>query len=137
MMTNIKEEIEEEISLKEAEIQALTKGEKIADFVSDIVGSWPFIIAQTVIIVFWVTLNIVGYVHKWDPYPFILLNLVFSVQAAYTAPIILMSQNRHDAADRRRAENDYFVNLRAEHDIERLHEKLDIISKSINEIKNR
>jgi uncharacterized membrane protein len=133
-MPNKNEKIEEEISLKEAEIQALTKGEKIADFVSEIVGSWAFIIAQTVIIIFWVTLNIVGYVHKWDPYPFILLNLVFSVQAAYTAPIILMSQNRHDTIDRRRAENDYYVNLKAEHDIELLHKKIDSIKESIDKI---
>jgi len=132
-MTN---KIEEKNPIEE-KIQELTKGERIADCVSDIVGSWPFIILQTVIIVFWVVFNVVGYLHKWDPYPFILLNLVFSIQAAYTAPIILMSQNRHDSADRKRAENDYYVNLRAENEIEQLHEKLDIITKAVNELKNK
>ncbi len=127
---------EKEFLQQEEEIQSLTKAEQIADYVSDVVGSWPFIIAQTIIILLWVTLNITGYVRKWDPYPFILLNLVFSVQAAYTAPIILMSQNRHDTVDRKRAENDYFVNLKAENEIESLHEKLDSIAKTINELKN-
>ena len=138
-MTEVKaldNNVEKGFLQQEEEVQALTKSEKIADYVSDVVGSWPFIIAQTIIIVFWVALNITGYVRKWDPYPFILLNLVFSVQAAYTAPIILMSQNRHDAVDRRRAANDYYINLKAEDEIEKLHEKIDELKKLIKETGN-
>lgn len=128
---------EKEFLQREEEVQALTQGEKIADLVSDIVGSWPFIIAQTIIIVSWVILNIAAYAKHWDPYPFILLNLVFSVQAAYTAPIILMSQNRHDTVDRRRAENDYYINLKAENEIEKLNEKIEELKKLIKETGNQ
>src|SRR6266705_1313324 len=85
---------------------ALTPGAKLADGVAEIVGSWRFIIIQSVLLGIWITLNMIAFVNNWDPYPFILLNLVLSFQAAYAAPIIMMSQNRQAAKDRLMAEQD-------------------------------
>jgi len=78
---------------------ALSFGERVSDRVAGVVGSWQFVIIQSVVMVVWLALNIVAWTEHWDPYPFILLNLVLSFQAAYTAPIILMSQNRQSAID--------------------------------------
>jgi uncharacterized membrane protein len=88
-------------------------------------GSWTFIIAQSVMLVLWIALNITAYVNQWDPYPFILLNLALSFQAAYAAPFIMMSQNRQQDVDRKCAENDYQINIKAELEIELLHQKID------------
>ena len=88
-------------------------------------GSWTFIIIQSVILLVWVMLNVLAWVKAWDPYPFILLNLALSFQAAYAAPIIMMSQNRQQDIDRKAAENDYRINIKAELEIELLHHKLD------------
>src|SRR6185437_6654412 len=88
-------------------------------------GSWRFIIIQTTILILWITLNIIAWIKHWDPYPFILLNLALSFQAAYAAPFIMMSQNRQSDIDRQKAENDYKVNIKAELEIELLHEKID------------
>ncbi len=77
-----------------------TLGERVADKVAGVIGSWPFLITQTVIVSIWVVLNIVGFIHRWDPYPFILLNLLFSVQAAYAGPVILLASNRQTQKDR-------------------------------------
>ena len=77
---------------------------------SRVFGSWRFIVVQTVIVTIWITLNLLAVGHRWDPYPFILLNLVFSTQAAYAAPLILLSQNRQADTDRITAEHDYRVN---------------------------
>src|SRR5437879_13612962 len=88
-------------------------------------GSWSFIIVQSVILIVWITANLVGAIRGWDPYPFILLNLALSFQAAYAAPFIMMSQNRQQDIDRRAAENDYKINVKAELEIELLHQKLD------------
>jgi uncharacterized membrane protein len=88
-------------------------------------GSWRFIIIQSTILVAWIALNITAWINHWDPYPFILLNLALSFQAAYAAPFIMMSQNRQQDVDRRRAEDDYKVNVKAELEIELLHQKLD------------
>ncbi len=85
-------------------------GERIADQVTAVFGSWRFIVIQTVIVVAWIALNLLAVAHRWDPYPFILLNLVFSTQAAYAAPLILLSQNRQADTDRITAEHDYRVN---------------------------
>ncbi|HTR16385.1 MAG TPA: DUF1003 domain-containing protein [Acetobacteraceae bacterium] len=104
-----------------------TMGEKIADWVAATMGSWNFIIIQTVLLVVWITLNITAYVQRWDPYPFILLNLALSFQAAYAAPIIMMSQNRQAAIDRIAAQTDYGINAKAELEIELLHQKLDLL----------
>ena len=103
----------------------LTLGQHVADKVAAIVGSWRFIIIQSILLAIWIALNITAYVEHWDPYPFILLNLALSFQAAYTAPIIMMSQNRQSEIDRQGAEQDYQVNLKAELEIELLHEKVD------------
>jgi uncharacterized membrane protein len=105
----------------------LTAGQKIADGVAATMGSWPFIIIQTGILAFWILLNIVAWIRHWDPYPFILLNLALSFQAAYAAPFIMMSQNRQADVDRLKAEQDYKVNIKAELEIELLHEKLDAL----------
>jgi uncharacterized membrane protein len=90
-----------------------TRSERLADRVTAVFGSWLFIIVQTMIVALWIALNLVAAVHHWDPYPFILLNLVFSTQAAYAAPLILLSQNRQADTDRIRAEHDYQVNQKA------------------------
>ena len=110
---------------REAEPSGLTTGQRIADGVASTMGSWPFIIVQTTILAFWITLNIVAWMRHWDPYPFILLNLALSVQAAYAAPFIMMSQNRQADVDRQKAEEDYKINIKAELEIELLHQKLD------------
>jgi len=103
----------------------LTLGQRIADMVASNMGSWRFIIIQSAILIVWIILNITAYVQRWDPYPFILLNLALSFQAAYAAPFIMMSQNRQQDVDRQAAEHDYQVNVKAELEIELLHEKID------------
>jgi uncharacterized membrane protein len=103
----------------------LTTGQKIADTVAANMGSWRFIIIQSIILLIWIVLNVTAYVQQWDPYPFILLNLALSFQAAYAAPFIMMSQNRQQDIDRRHAENDFKVNVKAELEIELLHQKID------------
>ena len=103
----------------------LTVGQKIADTVASTMGSWSFIIVQSAILLVWIILNLVAFIQHWDPYPFILLNLALSFQAAYAAPFIMMSQNRQQDIDRQAAENDYHVNVKAELEIELLHQKLD------------
>jgi uncharacterized membrane protein len=77
-----------------------TLGERVADKVAGVIGSWPFLTTQTIIVSVWVVLNIVGLIQRWDPYPFILLNLLFSVQAAYAGPVILLASNRQTQKDR-------------------------------------
>jgi uncharacterized membrane protein len=106
-------------------MEALSAGQRVADSVASVMGSWKFIIVQTVLLVAWVSINLVAAARSWDPYPFILLNLALSFQAAYAAPIIMMSQNRQQDIDRRAAENDYKINIKAELEIELLHEKID------------
>lgn len=103
----------------------LTMGQRIADSVAGGMGSWRFIIIQTTLLTVWVVLNVMAWVKQWDPYPFILLNLALSFQAAYAAPIIMMAQNRQQEIDRKAAENDYKINIKAELEIELLHHKLD------------
>jgi uncharacterized membrane protein len=108
----------------------LTIGQKIADIVAATMGSWRFIIVQSALLAVWIVLNVTAYVRQWDPYPFILLNLALSFQAAYAAPFIMMSQNRQQDVDRKAAENDYKVNIKAELEIELLHQKLDQLRES-------
>ena len=103
----------------------LTLGQKVADAVAAGMGSWKFIIIQSAILIIWIILNITAFVYNWDPYPFILLNLALSFQAAYAAPFIMMSQNRQQDIDRRAAEEDHRINIKAELEIELLHQKLD------------
>ena len=105
----------------------LTLGQRVADRVAATMGSWPFIIVQSCILIAWIILNVTAYVQRWDPYPFILLNLALSFQAAYAAPFIMMSQNRQQDIDRAAAETDNKVNLKAEMEIELLHQKIDVL----------
>ena len=100
-------------------------GDRLADYVANGMGSWGFIIGQTLIVAAWMVLNFVAFINHWDPYPFILLNLLFSTQAAYSAPIIMMSQNRQSERDRIKAEADYETNLASREGIENLLSKLD------------
>jgi len=90
-----------------------TSGERLADRVTAVFGSWRFIVVQTIIVCAWIGLNLFAVAERWDPYPFILLNLVFSTQAAYAAPLILLSQNRQADTDRIQAEHDYEINQKA------------------------
>jgi uncharacterized membrane protein len=105
----------------------LTVGQKVADKVADTIGSWPFIIIQSIILAVWVAINVYlvtmsirhpGFLKAWDPYPFILLNLFLSLQAAYTGPLVMMSQNRQVIKDRLSAQQDYEINQKAEKEIE-------------------
>jgi uncharacterized membrane protein len=104
----------------------LTFGERLSDHIADFGGSWKFLISFGAVLLIWIGVNgVILVTHTFDPYPFILLNLILSCLAAVQAPIIMMSQNRAEARDRLRAENDYKVNLKAELEIRHLHEKLD------------
>jgi uncharacterized membrane protein len=101
-----------------------TRGQRIADVVAATMGSWNFIIIQSVILLIWIILNVTAFMEQWDPYPFILLNLALSFQAAYAAPFIMMSQNRQQDIDRKAAAH-HQINIKAELEIELLHQKLD------------
>lgn len=101
-------------------VENRTFSERLADKIAEGMGSWRFIIIQTAFVIVWMGLNIVGIMYEWDKYPFILLNLLFSTQAAYAAPIIMMAQNRQNAKDRIKAEEDYNTNLAAKLEIEQL-----------------
>lgn len=108
------------------EVIPRTWGEHAADWVAGALGSWRFVIIQSALLIFWLVWN-ANTAHPLDPFPFILLNLLLSFQAAYTAPMILMSQNRQADIDRERAIADFAVNCKAELEIETMHEKLDLL----------
>jgi uncharacterized membrane protein len=110
---------------RNAALQRASQGERIADIVTETVGSWRFIIIQSCLLAIWIALNVSAWIAHWDPYPFILLNLALSFQAAYATPFILMSQNRQSTIDRDKAQQDLDCDLKAEMEIELLHEKLD------------
>lgn len=113
--------IDYDISLAKKSVDDRTFGQKIADAVANGIGSWSFIILQSIIVALWITLNMIAWQFQWDVYPFILLNnLVFSTQAAYAAPIIMMSQNRSADRDRLHADADYQTNVEAKKEIEEL-----------------
>lgn len=103
----------------------LTMGQKIADGVASVMGSWRFIITQATIMVVWITLNLVGWFYHWDIYPFVLLNLAMSAQAAFATPLIMMSQNRQAEKDRLTAQNDYLTDCKGEEEIRFIMEHLD------------
>ncbi|EMJ97589.1 PF06210 family protein [Leptospira alstonii serovar Sichuan str. 79601] len=110
----------------EAYVEKLSIGDKISDMVAKFGGSWGFIISFFIVMIVWISGNAVILVKDpFDPYPFILLNLILSCLAALQAPVIMMSQNRQEAKDRIRSENDYKINLKAEIEIRTLHEKVD------------
>ena len=130
-------------NLNDIVLEKRTRGQKMADKIATVMGSWNFLIIQSVILFFWVVLNILAFIHHWDPYPFILLNLFLSLQAAYTAPVIMMSQNRQAERDRLEAHNDYMINQKAEEEVRLILEHLEIqnnvlqeIYKELNELKN-
>jgi uncharacterized membrane protein len=112
----------------EIDDQVRGRGDRIADAVTARLGSWPFIIVQSILLLCWIALNAIGWIHHWDPYPFILLNLALSFQAAYSAPVIMMSQNRQANKDRIAAANDFSVNVHAEAEIAVLRARLDELS---------
>lgn len=114
--------------------EELTIGQRIADATARTLGSWPFIIAQTLFVALWIALNIVAWARRWDPYPFILLNLMFSVQAAYAGPVIMMSQNRQAERDRYQAQADFETNVKAEQEIEHLQSQVDAIEAKIDRL---
>jgi uncharacterized membrane protein len=127
----------------EKHFETLSFGSRLADSVAKGMGSWKFIIIQTILVALWMGLNVIAYVSHWDVYPFILLNLVFSTQAAYAAPIIMMAQNRQNDRDRLQAQADYQTNIDAKLEIEALTlklnqlevEKLDKIIAMLEEMK--
>jgi uncharacterized membrane protein len=102
----------------------LTTGQRIADKITKAMGSWAFIITQTVLITIWIIFNLTAWINHWDPYPFILLNLLFSTQAAYAAPIIMMAQNRQAQRDRLQARYDLETDRAAKREIEDLQKHL-------------
>ncbi len=108
--------------------EVLSKGQNISDKVASFGGSWKFIIIFSIILLLWIVFN-TQFSPKWefDPYPFILMNLVLSAIAALQAPIIMMSQNRKEEKDRKRNENDYLINLKAELELRSLHKKIDLL----------
>jgi uncharacterized membrane protein len=107
-----------------AHVAQLTFGQRVADAVAATMGSWGFIIVQSIILALWIALNVIGWLNHWDPYPFILLNLALSFQAAYAAPFIMISQNRQAERDRHQANEDFRTNVEAEQRIEDLQRHL-------------
>lgn len=108
--------------------EILSRGQSISDKVARFGGSWKFIITFSVILLVWILFNTLSPLREeFDPYPFILMNLVLSAIAALQAPIIMMSQNRKEEKDRKRSENDYLINLKAELEVRSLHQKIDLL----------
>jgi len=131
------EDVTKEIFIKLQKIihphkkKRLTLGQKSADFITKWAGSWFFILGFFVFLGIWIAANVYAWINEWDPYPFILLNLILSCLAAIQAPIILMSQNRQAQRDRIKAEFDYRVNRRAEAEIREIKKQLDKIERMI------
>lgn len=126
---SIKEEKLINQSLLNPEIEALTLGQRVADSVASFGGSWRFIITFGVLLLTWIIFNSMAVRLKFDPFPFILMNLFLSTIAAFQGPFIMMSQNRQAEKDRDRAENDALINLKAEMEIRNLHQKIDLMVK--------
>jgi uncharacterized membrane protein len=131
--TQIEKELQEKIRRRERvsknvhviHQERLTFGQRVSDKLANVAGSWAFIFSFGIVLGTWILLNTVALIHHWDKYPYILLNLFLSMLAAIQAPVIMMSQNRQEDRDRIRAEHDYEVNLKAEMEIQQLHQKLD------------
>ena len=108
--------------------EIITRGQKISDKVARFGGSWKFIILFMIVLAGWIVYNVlIPGNDRFDPYPFILMNLILSCIAALQAPIIMMSQNRQEEKDRQRSENDYLINMKAEMEIRSLHQKIDLL----------
>lgn len=129
--------INTELSKDSDKTDKLTFGQRASDVVARFAGSWAFIFSFIAIMVIWMVLNIVLRDKAFDAYPFILLNLVLSCIAAVQAPLIMMSQNRQEAKDRERAENDFKVNLKSELIIDDLHRKMDLVLENQKKINRR
>lgn len=120
-------------NVNEVAEEQITIGQRIADWVADLIGSWRFIIFQTTALTIWIILNLTAWINHWDPYPFILLNLMLSFQAAYSGPFIMMSQNRQAAKDRIAAEIDHQVNQKAELEVGLLLQRVDDLEQQMLE----
>lgn len=115
-------------NLSNPEAEKLDFGQRLSDNVAIFGGSWRFIVAFFIVLTIWIIFNVLAIgVYKFDPYPFILMNLILSCIAALQAPIIMMSQNRQEEKDRKRSENDYLINLKAEMQIRSLNQKIDVL----------
>jgi uncharacterized membrane protein len=112
-------------------------GERAADLVTGTIGSWRFIIIQSCLLLIWAALNLTAWVRHWDPYPFILMNLMLSLQAAYAGPVIMMSQNRMSAHDRMVAHKDFRMDRRAEHEVRLIMAHLERQDEMLSEIRDR
>jgi uncharacterized membrane protein len=110
--------------VNQIEAKRLTVGQRAADRIATALGSWWFIGIQTTFLAIWAAVNVAAWMYHWDPYPFILMNLLLSLQAAYSAPVIMMSQNRQAQRDRLEAENDYVLNRKAEEEVRAVLEHL-------------
>ncbi len=136
-LTKLDEEVVESLARHEVlserpfseaeEDMQLTFGQRVSDKIAGFGGSWLFILSFVAVLTIWITANALLAAKAFDPYPFILLNLILSCIAALQAPVIMMSQSRQEARDRAHAENDYKVNLKAELEIRHLHEKMDYL----------
>ncbi|MGH2494124.1 MAG: DUF1003 domain-containing protein [Ktedonobacteraceae bacterium] len=113
------------IDVNEVADERMTMGQRVADRVATTMGSWRFIITQASIMVIWIILNLVGWFYHWDIYPFVLLNLAMSAQAAFATPLIMMSQNRQAEKDRLTAQNDYVTDCKGEEEIRFIMNHLD------------
>lgn len=126
VLSSLKENVVMTDKLEQEDISTITFGERIADKVATFGGSWTFIITFLSFLVIWILINVFFFLNKgFDPYPFILLNLILSCIAALQAPVIMMSQNRQEQKDRERSKKDYMINLKSELEIRMLHEKID------------
>ena len=112
---------------QKSQISTLTKGDRLADKISAIVGSWRFVVIQCSLLILWITLNLTTFIQHWDPYPFSLLKLALSFQAAYIGSIIMMSRNRQSIIDRHTRNHDYEVDLKSALEIERLHDTITLL----------
>jgi uncharacterized membrane protein len=117
--------------LSEMDTGPTTRGERFADWVYNNIGSWRFILIQSILVAAWVMLNATAYIRAWDPYPFIFMNLIFSLQSAYTASLIMMSQNRQD---RLKAHNDYLLDFKTEEESKAVLEMLAAQNNALLEI---
>lgn len=125
------------VNLEKESGKLTSLGQRAADSIAKFAGSWAFIFSFTGVLLAWMILNVLLAAKAFDPYPFILLNLVLSCVAAIQAPLIMMSQNRQEAKDRARAENDYKINLKSELIIDDLHKKLDLVLENQKKISRR
>jgi uncharacterized membrane protein len=122
-------------NIAQAHEERLTRGDKLADKLASFAGSWVFICSFLFVLVLWIIGNVLLTIRSFDPFPFILLNLILSCIAAMQAPVIMMSQNRQEAKDRLRSKNDYRVNMKSEFLIEELYNKIEAMNRAIQELK--